>query len=98
VEIAEGLLGHELRHADARGRDAIARALALAPEAGLVVARLHPDDLAGLPEPENLFPGRDVRVVADSTLNPGDAIVDVGACRVDARLGEALERVREVLT
>jgi flagellar assembly protein FliH len=97
VAIAEELVGHELRHADERARDAIARALALAPDDGLVVARLNPDDAAAIGDPNDLAPGRALQIVADAALAPGDAVVDVGACRIDARIDDALQRVREVL-
>lgn len=95
--IAETIVGHELRHAEQRGRDALARALALTPEDGLVTARLHPDDLATVGDVETLAPGRALEIVADPTLSPGDCLLDVEACRIDARIGTALDRVREVL-
>jgi len=96
VEIAETVVGRELETLDGRGRDAIARALALAPERGLVIARLHPADLAVLGDPAQLQLGRTLELVADPTLSPGDCILDVSACRVDARIQPALERLREV--
>jgi flagellar assembly protein FliH len=96
LQIAEVIIGHQLEQPDVRGRDAIARALALAPERGDVTARLHPADLAVI-DPAALVPGRTLDIIPDPTLTPGDCIVDVGACRVDARIGPALERAREVL-
>lgn len=97
-ELARALLGRELTLATDPGMDAIRRALALAPENRPVTARLHPDDAsvarAGLATADL---GRDVLIVADPTIERGGAVVDCDATRVDAQLGPALERVREVL-
>ena len=54
MQIAEVLVGHQLEQPDGRGRDAIARALALAPVHGDVTARLHPADIAVLGDPDSL--------------------------------------------
>src|SRR2546423_7577178 len=56
--IAEALVGHELTQPDTRGRDAIARALELAPERGLVTARVSPADLAVIGDAGQLATGR----------------------------------------
>jgi flagellar assembly protein FliH len=98
VAVVEGLLGRELAALDEPARAAVERALALAPERGAVVARLHPDDRASVAEvAEALAPGREVELVADPAVEPGGAVVEVGACRIDAQLSTAVARVREVL-
>jgi flagellar assembly protein FliH len=95
-EIACVLVGHELEHSASIGNDAIARALQVAPREGVIVARLHPA-IAGMVDPEAAAPGRSLQVVADPTVAPGDCIVDVNGCHIDARLDAALERVRALL-
>ncbi|HEY1738483.1 MAG TPA: FliH/SctL family protein [Acidimicrobiia bacterium] len=97
-EIAEAIVGHELAASEQPGRDAIARCLQLAPVDGTVIAHLHPDDVATAAIDDlTATYGRAIRIVADATLTPGDAIVDVGPTRIDGRIATALARVREVL-
>ena len=82
-----------------RGRDPLGlrRALALSPEDGPTVVRLNPDDLQRIPAHVlEQLPGS-VRVVPDPRVEPAGAVADTGVCRVDAQLGPALDRVREVL-
>jgi len=98
LQIAEVLVGHALEQPDGRGREAIARARALAPVHGDVVARLHPADIALLGDPAELSPGRVMAIVPDPSLSPGDCIIDVASCRVDARISAAIERAREVVS
>lgn len=97
-ELAQALLGRELALATDPGMDAIRRALTLAPENRPVTARLHPDDASvARAELATADLGREVLIVADPTVERGGAVVDCDATRVDAQLGPALERVREVL-
>ncbi|WP_165865797.1 FliH/SctL family protein [Vallicoccus soli] len=97
LELAAALLARELTVAESPGLDALRRALDLVPRGRPVVARLHPEDhaaLAGLAAP---VPGRDVTLVADPGVERGGCLADCDATHVDAQLGTALARVREVL-
>ena len=38
-----------------------------------------------------------IRVAADASLHCGECVVQVGRARVDARIGDRLERVRKAL-
>ena len=85
LAIAEEILGRELELVTNPALDAA------------VVARFHPDDLE-LIEPNALATlGREVELVADRSVERGGCLLDVGAMRVDAQLGPALQRVREAL-
>lgn len=91
--LLHALLGRELALATNPGHDAVARALALAPERLPVRIHLHPQDAATITDAAQLAPGRDVTVVPDASLAPGDARVEVGSSRVDAILADAIARV-----
>ncbi len=95
-ELVEMILGRELALSADPGADALARALAVAPE-GPAVAHLHPDDVATLQAdaPESLASGRDLLVVADHQVERGGCWLDVGPCRIDASLSAAVQRARE---
>lgn len=96
-DLATALLGRELELAANPGRDALARALTAAPDAGAVIARLHPEDLATLGDHADLTPGRDVTLVADPAVERGGCVLDIGESRIDAQLSTALLRVKDVL-
>ncbi len=98
ITLAEAILDRELAVADDPGRDALVRALALAPESGDLVAHLHPDDLAPLGDVDDLAPGRSLRLVSDTSVGRGGCVVTSGAARIDARISTALERVRQEMT
>lgn len=97
LAIATAVLGRELDTAVDPGRDALVRALAMAPDRGDAVARLHPDDLARLGTIDDATGGRDVQLVADHRVERGGCVLDVGAARIDAQMGPAIERVRAEL-
>jgi flagellar assembly protein FliH len=100
VDLAESLLGHELTAGAAREMHALRRAMAGAPDTGVVTVRLHPDDChaltAALPESGEVD-GRPVVLVADAALRPGDALAESGSTTVDATLAGAVTRVRQAL-
>ncbi|GAA1823565.1 hypothetical protein GCM10009682_49800 [Luedemannella flava] len=100
VDLAEALLARELSDVGVRAAEAARRAMALAPASFPVTLRLHPEDLrtlGGDRPAEYQFEGRQVRLIADPTLEPGDAIAECGATTIDASLAEARNRVRALL-
>ena len=97
LELTRLLLNREIAAAEDPGADAIRRGLEQAPSAGHLVVRLHPDDRTGLDEVGAGLTGRSYEIVADPSVETGDALIDVGGGRIDARIGPALTRVAEVL-
>ncbi|HET9188378.1 MAG TPA: FliH/SctL family protein, partial [Acidothermaceae bacterium] len=63
-----------------------------------VTVAVHPLDVAALADLSDIAPGRVVRVVTDPDVEPGSCVADGGATHVDASLGAAIERVRQVLS
>ena len=99
VEIAEALVGHHLRVDDCAARDAVERALTDIPRGSDVTVHVHPDDAHLTPESiADLAPGCAVQVVADPTVERSGCVVDIGDRTIDAQIGAALARVREVLS
>lgn len=97
LDIARAVLDRELAVAADPGRDALARALALAPDGTPVVARLHPEDVALLQDADLEAGARTLRVVADPAVERGGCVVDTAGRRIDAQVGTALARVAAVL-
>lgn len=95
LQIAAAVLQREVLTATDPGADALVRALVSVPPAVPVTVRLHPADRAQLDLA--VLDGRPAVVVADATLQRGDAVVETETQVVDARLSAALDRVREVL-
>ncbi|MGZ4436879.1 MAG: FliH/SctL family protein [Nocardioidaceae bacterium] len=95
LEIVAAVLQREVRTAADPGADALVRALVSVPPAVPVTVRLHPADKAALDL--DVLDGRPAVVIVDPTLSRGDAVVETEAQVVDASIGAALARVREVL-
>jgi flagellar assembly protein FliH len=96
-DVLEALFGRESELAMDPGRDAIARALALDESTLPAIARLSPDDAATIGDLADLAPSRSLTVVADPTVEPGGALVEIGSTTIDSQLTPALERVRAVI-
>ncbi|MFN3255996.1 MAG: FliH/SctL family protein [Ilumatobacter sp.] len=100
VELAAGLVGRELEHGDDAVLDAMRRALAMTPERGAPMIRVHPDDEATAreaAEADLVRWGSDATVVADARVERGGCIVDLGGCRIDAQVSSALDRLRDTI-
>ncbi len=99
LDLAEALLGQELRDRNISARSALARVRGRSGDEVPVSIRMHPADLAELTEN-----GRDaldlptsVQLVADRSLNRGDAMADYPNGFLDARLSTAVARTRAAL-
>lgn len=90
-EITRELVGHELRSAE--DLDVIRRVLNLLPDHPVAAVRLHPEDVPGSTE----LAAHGVSVIADPSLDRGDALVEAADHVLDLRLDGALQRIREVL-
>lgn len=91
--LTEALVGREVSVASAP--DVVRRVLQVLPAEPVARVHLHP---ALLPAPAvGDLVERGLEVVADPRLDRGDALVETDGSVVDLRVGEALERVREVL-
>ncbi|MCL2467402.1 MAG: FliH/SctL family protein [Micrococcales bacterium] len=90
VELAEAVLGVELRDAPTAARAVLARA-GSAGLCGDVVVRMNPRDADVVVAPEGM------RIVADPSLSHGDGVVEHGDGELDARIATALDRARTVL-
>ena len=95
--LVEDLLGRELATLDTAGVDALRRVMTLLPADAPSVVRLHPDDLAEVPAEALAALPASVTVVGDLSVERAGAVAECGVQRVDAQLGSALARVREVL-
>ena len=98
MAIAHTVIGREIDTAIDPGRDALVRALALAPDRGAAIARFHPDDVAQLGDVTGLVGSRELEIVADHRVERGGCVLDVGPARVDAQLSGALERISAELS
>lgn len=93
IELAESILGRELADDEFSARVAMTRAFSEITPDEVLDIRLSPVDHAVLAA--NGIESSMLRLVADPSLDRGDAIVDLPAGRVDARITSALQRARE---
>ena len=97
LSVARAVLRRELAASTDPGADALARALALAPQDCPVTVRLHPDDVRTLGDVSCLAPGRELVVVADPAVEHGGCVAEAAGRSIDAQVGPALARVAAVL-
>jgi flagellar assembly protein FliH len=95
-ELLETLFARESAIAIDPGRQAVARALALDESTLPAIARLSPEDADTIGELADLS-SRPLTVIADPTVEPGGALVEIGSTTIDTQLSHALERVRAVM-
>ncbi|UMG94992.1 flagellar assembly protein FliH [Nocardioides sp. TF02-7] len=88
------MLGHAVRAVTAP--DVVRRVLDVLPATAVARVHLHPS-VADDPAVGSLA-DRGLDVVADPALDRADALVDCDGSIVDLRVGEAMARVRDVLT
>jgi flagellar assembly protein FliH len=95
IELAELIIAGELTDAGAAAAAAARRAIVGADPAEVREVRLHPDDLRMLEGTDDALAA--FALVADDTLDRGDAVAILDHGRIDARIGSALERARRAL-
>jgi flagellar assembly protein FliH len=99
VALCEELVGRELNSCDDAVAAAIERAMRLVPDRGTVALRVHPATFVAAREivadnPE--LRGR-AQLVADPLVESGGCVAVVGPLQIDAQMGPALARVREIV-
>ncbi len=100
LEVAAAIVDHEISASASPGRDALVRAVAVAPDRVELIARLHPEDAALLQDAnalDGIAPGRSITVVADPSVDRGGCLLDAGGSRIDAGVTTAFARVRAAL-
>ena len=97
VAMAQEIVGRELDLSNDVAVASAARALAMTPDRGDVVLRVHPSDLAAVLESAAVMGHRagDVRIVADDSVSSGGCVAVMGALVVDAQIDSVFARIRE---
>jgi flagellar assembly protein FliH len=95
MDLAEAILGVELRDAGTSAKSIVARVLSTVDAAEATIVRVHPGELPLL---TGLFGGHDaLQLVGDDSLDRGDAVAELPSGFVDARISTALARARHAL-
>lgn len=97
TDLAEILVGRELIVGQTAAREAIERALELAPRGPDLVVRVHPE--CGLDDEDiaEIAIGTEVAVVRDPEIDVHGCRITVGGCHIDAQIPSALARVRSAI-
>jgi flagellar assembly protein FliH len=91
IELAEALLGRELADDELSARAIAARVIAADAERSVTRVRVHPAEASDVAV---MLTGHAAAVVPDAGLARGDAIAELPAGHLDARISAAVERVR----
>lgn len=94
IELAEALLGAELSSGPAGAKAALYRALSVGDPKEIVRVHMNPNDVEALQKDGVESP---VELIADPSMEPGDAIAQMPEGFLDARLSSAIERARAAL-
>ncbi|MCS6915114.1 MAG: FliH/SctL family protein [Myxococcales bacterium] len=101
IEIARTILMRELSTDRLYVVRLVEAALSVAVEEDVATVLVAPADLALVEQERTRLEVRHggglIRVTADPALHPGDCVVQVGRARIDGRLNDRLERVRQAL-
>ena len=99
LALAEAVLDRELRGLDDTARLALHRAVAPLPGSGPARVRVSPADHAELTRhvARPVWEGRELDLVADTSLRPGEAVAEADGALVDGRIASALDRARAAL-
>jgi flagellar assembly protein FliH len=99
LSLAEAVLDRELQGLDDTALLALRRSVSPLPGNGPVRVRLSPADHAELTQHTSrpAWEGRDLDLVADAALRPGEAVAEADGALVDGRIAAALERARATL-
>lgn len=103
TDVAELLIGRELELGATAVREAVVRALALAPRGPDLVVHVHPDcgldddEIAEVMAGAHVAPGAQVTVLRDPDVDVHGCRIAAGACDIDAQIPAALARVRGAL-
>ena len=95
IDLAEAILGSELRNEERSAHAAVARALADVDRSIVYTVRMNPLDLEIIDEATRLSAG--VSFTADSTMERGDAITELPDGYLDARIAVAVARARSAI-
>lgn len=103
TDVAEVLIGRELVLGATAVREAIVRALALAPRGPDLVVHVHPDceldddEIVEVTAGAQVTAGARVTVVRDPEVDVHGCRITAGGCDIDAQIPAALARVRSTL-